>query len=390
MPGYVAPAGAAMPIANAAIDAVEGKFQSAYYKINESYAAAKLQFAALQDSLTGLTPMELYPEYEDPDFVRYILSTGEKPVAPTLDFPTMAFPDVDVPIPNFDYSDSPYASELREALKAHLIDGVENGGTGLGPDVEEALYARNELRDEQALLDRLDAASEEWSEVSAGDLGIPDGALLASKRRLHQEYLAGRQTASKDITVKMAELARQQQEVYLKTGTELENVMETKHTADMGRSLEAAKVAPEIAIRTFEAAMTKVKVVAEIYNALAAKANAQATIFKTQMDGYLADVEVGSKELQASTQKYDSDVKGASAKSEAYFRTDSNRIEQMKNYLNLRIEGMKSLAQLNASILSAFATSVSATASIGAQGSGSASDSTSNSASYNENKDVTE
>jgi len=390
MPGYVAPAGAAMPIANAAIGAVNNKFFDAYLKINQSYADTKEQFSALQESLTGLTPMELYPEYEDPEFIRFILATGEKPVAPTIDFPIMTIPDVDVPIPGFNYSDSPYASELKEALKVNLIDGVENGGTGLGADIEAGIFERDRLRREQARQDALDAASTMWADDEAGDLGLPDGALAASLTAIHTEHLQKEQTVSFDTATKMAELARAQQEVYLKVGTELENVMETKHSADQLRSLEAAKTEPEIIIRIFEAQMVKVKVMAEVYNALAAKANAQAVVFKTEMDGYLADVEVGSKELAASTQKYDSDVKGATARSEAYYKTDSNRIEQMKNYLNLRIEGMKSLAQLNASILSAFATSVSATASIGASGSGSASDTTSNSASYVETKDVSE
>jgi hypothetical protein len=389
MPGYTVPSGLSASIASQAIGAVQGKFYDAYQKINSSYEDTKEQFAALEDFLTGLTPMELFPDFEDPEFARYTLTTGELPIAPTVDFPTFTVPDLDTPIPGFNYSDSPYSSELREALKLKLKDGVEDGGSGLGADIEDALYARNQLRDEQAVADRLDAVSAEWAEA-AGDLGLPDGALLAARQEIHAKYLENRQTTSKEITVKMAELARQQEEVYLKTGTELENVMEQKHSSDQTRSLEAAKIEPEIIIRTFEAAMTKVKVYAEIYNALAAKANAQAEIFKAQMMGYSTEAEIGSKELTASTQKYAADIEGAKAKSEASWRTDTNIIEQVKNYLMLRMEGMKSLAQLNSSILSAFATSVSATASVQAQGSGNASDYTNNSSSYQEINNISD
>jgi len=368
---------------------VEAKFNDSFAKVADSYATTKEQLQAIQEFLTGLAPTEITPEFNMPEFVRYILATGEKPVAPTLSFPDLVVPDITAPIPGFSYFDSPYVSELREYLRAELIDGVVNGGTGLGPGVETAIFERDRLRREQARQDALDAMMTTWSEDTAGDLGLPDGALAASLLAVHTEHLQKEQTVSYDTATKMAELARQQQEVYLKTGTELENVTQTKHTADQARALEAAKVEPDIIIRTFEAEMTRVKVMAEVYNALAAKANAQATIFKTQMDGYLADVEVGAKELDASTKKYESDIKAAVGESEAFFRTDANKIEQVKNYLALRMEGLKSLATLAAQICAAMATSVSASASLGASLSvtESTSDSTSISHNYQHNDD---
>jgi len=390
MPEYIEPLGDTNHIADTAMMEVQGKFNHAYSMIGDIYDRTKEQFSALEGFLIGLTPMELFPEYNSPEFIRYILTTGERPTAPTISFPEMTIPDVDVPIPGFNYSDSPYASELREALKRNLIDGVEDGGTGLGPGVETAIFERDRLRREQSLADSKDRIATEWADSEAGDLGLPDGALAVQFISAETEHIQKEQSVSFDTAIKMSELARQQQEVYLKTGTELENVMETKHSADQARALEAAKVEPEIIIRTFEAAMAKVKVMAEVYNALAAKANAQAIVFKSEMDGWIGGVDVGAKELLASTQKYEADVRGATAESEAYYKTDVNRIEQMKNYLNLRSDGLKALAQLNSSILSAFATSVSASASIGAQASASANDSTSNSAAYNEYKDVTD
>lgn len=364
---------------------VESKFLASMEMVSQSYGTMNDHMFELRNLIKELQPMELDAHYYSPVFQRYVLATGQKPTAPYISFPEMTIPDVDVPIPGFNYYNIPYASALKDALKEFVKNGIATGGTGLGSDVEAAIMARDELRAAQELEDQLDAAGVEWSETDAGDLGLPDGKLLAMKRRLRQTYLAGRQTASKDIAIKMAELARQQQEVYLKVGTDLENIFETKDTADMSRALEAAKVEPEIAVRIFEAAMMKAKTIAEVYNAIATKANALAAIFKTEMDGYLADVEVGAKEMEASTKKYESDIAGAIAEAEDDRQTDAAKMAQIKTYLDFRIEAIKKLAELTAHVCAAMATSVSASASLGGSLTVSSSDSTSMSETYNHN-----
>ena len=87
----------------------------------------------------------------------------------------------------------------------------------------------------------------------------------------------------------------------------------------------------------------------------------------------------------ASVQLYDSEVKGASAQSEASWRTDSNKVDQIKNYMNLRMEALKSLASLSANLTAALATSVSTSAAISGQEQFSTSESTSSTASIAHN-----
>jgi hypothetical protein len=364
---------------------INTKFIDTMQKMNDTYETTKDSLTAIESYLTGLQPMEIYPVFNRPDFVRYVLTKGERPAAPNVNFPDLPIESVDVAIPGFNYSDSPYGSELREALKARLTDGVENGGTGLGAEVEDALWTRNQDRDEQARQDRIDAVSAEWAESG---FELPDGVLAAQSTAVDVEFLQGRQTASKDIAIKQAELARIQSESYLKEGNQLEATMEGKHTADQARSLEAAKVEPEIVIRSIEARLAKIKVVGEIYNALAAKANAQAQVFKSEMDGWVGEATVGAQELESSTKVYNADIQGAAAQSESAYKTDANRIEQIKNYLLLRMEGLKTISQLAAQMTAALATSVSTSASVssGSQTSQSESDSTSISHIY-EHKD---
>lgn len=370
-------------------DRVAKKFNSAVQQSNDAYAIAKENIAELTSFLGGLTPMEILPLFNTPEFARYSLTTSERPTAPSAEFPVFALPDLTVPVPGFNYADSPYSSELLEALRVRLLDGVENGGTGLGPEVEEAIFARERLRREQALRDSKDRIASDWADGEAGDLGLPDGGLAAQYIAAETEFQLKDGEVSYDTAVKMAELARQQQEVHLKAGTDLENVTNSKHTADMTRLLEAAKAEPEIILRVFEATVAKVKVMGEYYNALAAKVNAQAQIFDSEMKGWLGEADVGAKEMDASVKKYESDTKNAQAESESAYRTDANRVEQMKNYLMLRIEAIKGLATLGANMAAAFATSVSATASINESASSQWSESKSDSSTttFNNNDD---
>lgn len=360
-------------------DIVTLKFADTISKLDASYSTTQAALDELTNYLGTLAPFEIFPSFNEPDFEQLALTQGPLPDAPVISFPDLTIPDLDVPIPGFNYSDSPYFSALREALKAKLAAGVTNGGTGLGADVENAIWTRQLDRDQQARRDRLDAISSEWAESG---FELPDGALAAQLTTVDVEYLNNRQTASKDIAIKQAELARQQSEVFYKEANQLENTMEGKHTSDQARALEAAKVEPEIVLNTFQAHVAKIKVMGEVYNALAAKANAQAQVFKSQVDGYTATAQVSAEAVKASTQLYGAKVEGAKAASESKWRTDINKIEQIKNYLTLRIEGMKALATLSAQVTAAMATSVSTSASISSSGSVSLSTTTSNTTSH--------
>lgn len=329
----------------------------------------------LMTNLTNISPTDFLPLFYMPEFEMLSLTRGERPTAPTVNFPDLVVQDVDTETPRFNYTDTPYRSELLEVVTDKLKSGVTEGGYGLGSAGEQALIDRDRIRRERALQDQIDGFDEDWCENHAGDLGIPDGKMLAGKRKLRQEFLAGEQTASKDISVKMLELARQQEEVYLREAGQLENVTSGKHTADQSRLLEAAKVEPEIAIRAVEASLNKARLSIEHYNAIAAKVNAQAVIYKAEMDGYTAEADIGSKELMASTEKHKTLVAAASAESEANWRTDGNVVEQSKAIWGLRAQAMQAIVQMFTNLQAAAMTAVSASANLSTSASNSFSDS---------------
>lgn len=363
-------------VPDTALEIVADKYRLTQGRVDEAYYSARAEMELIQNFLTNLQPLEIFTEFNKPTFERLELARSDQPEAPTLTFPEFTVPDIDTPVPGFNYHETPYSSYLQDRLRARLLDGVDNGGTGLGADVEEALFERDRLRREQARRDSIDRIQAEWASDLAGDIGLPDNSLAALYQVVEVEHIQKDQTVSFDIAAKMAELARQQQEVFIKSSVELESVTTAKHSADQARALEAAKTEPEIILKGVEVALAKVKVMGEVYNALAAKANAQAQIFKSQMDGWMGGVDAGAKELAASTQKYEADGRIAGSESEAHSRTDVAIIEQIKNFLMLRMEGLKSLAQLSANMTAALATSVSASASIGHQESIGTSDST--------------
>lgn len=367
-------------VAYSSIEIVEDKFSDTMHKLQETYQFTLAAMNAIETYLTNLSPLDLSPVFNPPEFLRIALTHGEIPTVPTISFPELNIPNLDIPLPGFSYSDSPYQSDLKDALKSTLTAGVLNGGTGLGAAVEDGIWRREEDRAEQARLDAIDKNAADWAESG---FDLPDGTLLASQTSIQTEYLQGRQTSSRDIATKQAEIARQQAEVFLSQSNQLESTMQNKHTADQARALEAAKAEPEVIVRVFEAAVKQAQVQGEIYNAFAAKANAQAQLFKSQIDAFTAEADLSAKEVAASVQLYDSEVKGASAQSEASWRTDSNKVDQIKNYMNLRMEALKSLASLSANLTAALATSVSTSAAISGQEQFSTSESESSTVSVN-------
>lgn len=154
-----------MPSTSLENNSASTKFNTTAQNVSTLFGEVTERLRQFDDFTSSLTPISTDYLYNRPDFVKETLATGTRPVAPEISFPDIEIPTVDITVPNFSYYESAYTSVLRDAIRTSIMDGIAFGGTGLGPDVEDALYTRNELRDAQALQISLDAVGEEWSET---------------------------------------------------------------------------------------------------------------------------------------------------------------------------------------------------------------------------------
>jgi len=329
----------------------------------QAFATSLMEHAKPLDNI----PLIEAPTYKELDAM-FNLS---KPVVPTIgDFP--ALPTINAaPTANFSYSESAYTSSVEDALRVKLVDKITNGGTGLGAAVEQGIWDREK---ERALLDHKDAIDRMSGEVASNGFPMPDGVISAMLIDLETKYNDARLTSNRDIATKQAELAYNATQKFIDSGISFEGTEQTYATTMRSRLLEAAKAGPEIAVSLYRAEVERINVYVAQYNAIATKTNAQADIFRSQVQMYSSEADVKTKIIGSSVSKYSAEVDAVAKANSSEVNRDDLLVRQLATFLNLQLEALKSVTQVNSQIAASALTGMSANASIGTSANSSESD----------------
>lgn len=193
----------------------------------------------------------------------------------------------------FSYArDAEYASALLSALKAKLASRLD-GGSGLAPAVEQAIWDRARSRETATALAN-EAEITRASEALGFDL--PPGVLAAQLREAQQNYYNKLSALSRDVAIKQAELEQENLKQTIAAGMQLEGQLIDYCYKREQSAFQAAKEYADNAIAMHNAAV-------EAYKALLAGYQTYASTYKTIIDGELAKVEVYKSELQAEQTK---------------------------------------------------------------------------------------
>lgn len=187
-----------------------------------------------------------------------------------------------------------YASQLLDNLKATLNARIQ-GGTGLAPAVEQAIWDRGRDRETQIAL----AKEQEVLRASeALGFALPSGVLagqLSDARREYHDKISG---LSRDVAIKQAEL----EQANLQQATTLALQLESTLLEDAYKlevlAVDLAKTAADNAIAAHNAAL-------EHYKALLAGYQAYASAYQTVIQAELNKVEVFKALLAAEQTKAD-------------------------------------------------------------------------------------
>jgi len=101
--------------------------------------------------------------------------------------------------------DNSYTSSLISALQSKLLADLQDGGNGIDPDIETALFQRESERAFQVHNDAKDRIASEWSKRG---FSIPSGALAAMLMEEEINFTNKRLDISRDIAIKSFELAQ--------------------------------------------------------------------------------------------------------------------------------------------------------------------------------------
>jgi len=195
----------------------------------------------------------------------------------------------------YSYARGPeYASALLSHLQT-LVNNRLNGGTGLGPAVEQAIWDRSRDRETKIAQANVD---EVMRKSEALGFKLPTGALSAQLREAEQAYYDKLSELSRDIAIKQADLEQTNLKETITAGMQLEATL-VDHSYKMEQlAYETAKTYADNAIQVYNAQVENFRVLLQSYSTYA-------EAYKTVIQAELAKVEAYKAQLQGEQAKAD-------------------------------------------------------------------------------------
>lgn len=261
--------------------------------------------------------------------------------------------DEDTPTDTFDYSESPYHSDLLEAVKSSLLDWIQNGGTGLTATVEAAIFARARAR-----------LTEEWGIAfdnadtfhSSRGFNIPAGPKNSLLRRVNADFERKVEDLNQKILEVQANLAQNNTQFAHTMSVTLEQNLSGHFNAVASRLFEAAKTTVELIYTIFEKKVqvyvARVQAISVGTDAKAKKMEAQVSVnkgitdqnigettrFKAEIDAILGVIDGQAKVYAAEINGYEADISFAKIEADTAVERLKALIAQSTNQTELQIK----------------------------------------------------
>lgn len=261
----------------------------------------------------------------------------------TYQFGGLNMPTIDVTVPELtvvaptvvEYvPGSMYTSSLLMNAKSVLEDYIVNGGTGLPPEVEEALWNRGRDREYRAMGD----AIAELERMEALGYAFPPGVYINARTKIATEMGYTASTLSREVAIENAKLEQSNIQWAMQSAIQLEGQLIQYNNQVEQRLFEAAKYATEAGISIYNAKVQAYAAYLDAYKTKVAIYEAQIRAELSKVEAYKAEMEAESVKAQVNTalvQQYKTQVDAALANVEI-FKAEVGAIQ-----LKAEIEKMK-------------------------------------------------
>ena len=268
--------------------------------------------------------------------------------------PELNFPSFDGIRPTFELispqifitsGDNDYQTSLLDAIKVKLESDVVNGGTGLGAEIENDIWERNQERDALALADTLEKTTNEW--VARG-FDFPNGMLNEMLMPLEVEYMHKRTDTSRDIAIKQAELAQANTHFAIEQSKALEQILINWANLVADRTFEASNAYTQALLAGFEAEIKKQSLLLDQYKT---DASVFAELLKaeiTKLERYKIEADVNKTISEFDKNRVDS------------YKEQINAIDTMIKSYAQEVEAAKVIAEIQKIRMEAFKAAVEA------------------------------
>lgn len=187
---------------------------------------------------------------------------------------------------------SGYASSLLTAIQSTLESRITEGGTGLPPAVEEALWNRGREREYRQIADALS----ELERMESLGYAFPPGMYMDARYKIQTEMGYASNMISREIMVKQAELELDNVKTSLQLAVQMESNLLTYTNQVEQRIFEASRYATEAGVSIYNAKVQAYGVYLDAYKT-------KISIYEAQIRGELAKVEVYKTQVAAEQAK---------------------------------------------------------------------------------------
>lgn len=286
------------------------------------------------------------PSFSMPDLPS--VQAVDLPDVPMLELPTFdhVAPEYDLTPPSntFSWNEAQYTSELLGSAISLLQADIENGGYGIDPRDEQALWERARDR-EQANADG--ALLDLEQSIAARGFSIPPGALMAATQKAIQASRAQLSALQRDISIKRAELYVQNRQFALTTGLNAEQFMMQFHGSIQERALNASKYLVDASISAYNASVAGFNARMELFRA-------HANVYEQRIRALLAKVDIYKTQIEAASMKlrvnesyielYKAQLAGINSMIDIY-RNQVGAVQVVAEIERLRLQGFSEKVQ---------------------------------------------
>jgi len=220
------------------------------------------------------------------------------PTALSINLPTfdLAFPTSNLAVPDitFNFSEVNYSDTLLTNVKNTLIARLQ-GGTGLNPVVEQAIWDRGRDRENRQSL-----MAERTLLIERGQTGLsrPSGATSSALAAIVQETQGKLIELSREIMIKQAELEQENLKQTIQQTISLEDILIRQYNNVIQRSFEVAKYTQDVLIEIFKAKVG-------LYNTQVEAFKSYTVAYTSKVQSELAKVEIFKAQIDAEKLKGD-------------------------------------------------------------------------------------
>lgn len=185
-----------------------------------------------------------------------------------------------------------YTSSLLEALQSSLQDRIENGGSGLAPDVENAIWERGREREARTARDEL----LKLDQMESLGYMLPPGVYLDARLKINTEVSYAERGHSREVMIKAAELELDNVKHALTTATQLESRLIDYSNQVEQRLFESSRYATEAGVAIYNARVQAFGAQVDAYRA-------RVSAYEARIRGELGKVEAYKAEIDAENAK---------------------------------------------------------------------------------------